>query len=75
VPKARPTPTTNALVVQNQQPTSQQQPEAESASGTLTVEQMRMAGALARERQKAQGRKATPMLNKGTIAAQNNPRA
>jgi lipoprotein-anchoring transpeptidase ErfK/SrfK len=75
VPKARPTPTTNALVVQNQQPTSQQQPEAESASGTLTVEQMRMAGALARERQKAQGRKATPGLNKGAVAAQNNPRA
>jgi lipoprotein-anchoring transpeptidase ErfK/SrfK len=74
-PKARPMPTTNALVVQNQQPTSQQQPEAESASGTLTVEQMRMAGALARERQKAQGRKATPGLNKGAVAAQNNPRA
>jgi L,D-transpeptidase catalytic domain len=75
VPKARPTPTTNALVVQNQKPASQQQPESASASGTLSVEQMRMAGAIAAERQKAQGRKATPVLNKGTVAVQNNPRA
>jgi hypothetical protein len=75
VPKARPTPTTNALVVQNQKPAGQQQPEPASASGTLSVEQMRLGGALAGERQKAQGRKATPVLNKGTVADQNNPRA
>jgi L,D-transpeptidase-like protein len=75
VPKARPTPTTNALVVQNQKPATQQQPEPASASERLSVEQMRMAGALAGERQKAQGRKATPVLNKGTVAVQTNPRA
>src|SRR5204863_5158351 len=69
VPKARPAPTTNALVVQSQPPASQQQLEPASASGTLSVEQMRIGGALAAERQKAQGRKATPVLNKGTVAA------
>src|SRR6184192_1315106 len=53
VPKARPAPTTNALVVQNEKPNSQQQPEPTSASGTLSTEQMRMGGALAAERQKA----------------------
>ena len=76
VRKARPTPASNALVVQNQKPAGQQQqPEPASASGTLSVEQMRMGGALAGERQKAQARKATPALNKGTVAAQTNPRA
>ena len=46
-----------------------------SPSAALTVEQMRMAGALAAERRKAQERKGTPVLNKGTVAAQNIPRA
>src|SRR5881227_1575082 len=62
VPKASPAPTTNALVVQSQPRASQQQLEPASASGTLSVEQMRIGGALAAERQKAQGRKATPVL-------------
>jgi hypothetical protein len=40
--------------VQNEKPASQQpQPEPTSASGTLSVEQMRMGGTLAAERQKA----------------------
>ncbi len=53
VPKARPTSASTALVVQNEKPNSQQQPEPTSASGTLSTEQMRMGGALAAERQKA----------------------
>jgi L,D-transpeptidase catalytic domain len=75
VPKARPTPASNTLVVQNQKLTSEKLPEPTLASGTLSVEQMRMGGALAAERQKAQARKAAPVLNKGTVAVQNNPRA
>ena len=46
-----------------------------STSAEPTLEQMRMAGALAAERQKAQARKATPVLNKGVVAVQNSPRA
>ena len=55
VPKARPLPPpVSTSVVQNEKPASQQpQPEPTSASGTLSVEQMRMGGALAGERQKA----------------------
>jgi hypothetical protein len=53
VPKARPLPPTTTLVAQNEKPNSQQQPEQTSASGTLSVEQMRMGGTLAGERQKA----------------------
>jgi lipoprotein-anchoring transpeptidase ErfK/SrfK len=80
LPKARPAPPSNVSIVQNQQQAipqaiSQQTSEAASASGTLSVEQMRMAGAVAAERQKAQGRKSAPVLNKGTVAAQTNPRA
>jgi len=52
VPKARPTPASTTLVVQNEKPNNQQ-PEPTSASGTLSTEQMRMGGALAAERQKA----------------------
>ena len=52
VPKARPTPASTTLVVQNEKPNNQQ-PEPPSASGTLSTEQMRMGGALAAERQKA----------------------
>jgi hypothetical protein len=54
VAKARPlSPPSSTLVVQNEKPTSQQQPEQTSDSGTLSVEQMRMGGTLAAERQKA----------------------
>src|SRR5206468_4267950 len=53
VPKARPAPASETLVVQNEKPNIQQQPEPTSASGTLSVEQMRMGGALAAQRQKA----------------------
>ena len=52
VPKARPTPASTTLVVQNEKPNNQQ-PEPTSASGTLSTEQMRMGGALAAEREKA----------------------
>src|SRR5437899_5357266 len=54
VPKARPLPPpSSTLVVQDEKPNSQQEPDQPSASGTLTVEQMRMGGTLAAERQKA----------------------
>ena len=75
VPKARPTSASTTLVVQNEKPNSQERPEPASTSGTLSAEQMRMAGALAAERRKAQERKGAPVLNKGTVAAQNIPRA
>jgi hypothetical protein len=54
VPKARPLPPVSTLVAQNEKSASQQpQPEPTSASGTLSVEQMRMGGTLAAEREKA----------------------
>ena len=55
VRKARPLPPpASTSVVQNEKPAGQPpQPEATSASGTLTVEQMRMGGTLAGEREKA----------------------
>jgi hypothetical protein len=55
VAKARPLPqAVSTSVVQNEKPASQQpQPEPTSASDTLTVEQMRMGGTLAAEREKA----------------------
>src|SRR5207302_4193745 len=57
VPKARPLPPpVSTSVVHNEKPASQQpqpEPEPTSASGTLSVEQMRMGGTLAAERQKA----------------------
>jgi hypothetical protein len=61
-----------------------------SAPAALTVEQMRMRGALAAERQKSQARgeqtsttrgsvvrpiEKAPALNKGAVTAQNSPRA
>jgi hypothetical protein len=54
VAKARPLPPpVSAVLVQNEKPASQQpQADATAASGTLTVEQMRMGGTLAGERQK-----------------------
>jgi hypothetical protein len=54
VPKARPLPPVSTSVAQNEKPASEQPPpEPTSASGTLSVEQMRMGGTLAGERQKA----------------------
>ena len=54
VPKARLLPPASTSVVQNEKPATQQpQPEATSAAGTLSVEQMRMGGTLAGEREKA----------------------
>ena len=53
VPKARPAPTSSTSVVQNGKSNSQDRPQPASAPSTLTVEQMRMGGTLAGERQKA----------------------
>ena len=55
VPKARPLPPpASTSVVQNEKPAGQQpRREATSALGTLSVEQMRMGGTLAGEREKA----------------------
>ena len=55
VPKARPLPPpVSTSIVQNEKPENQQpQTETASASATLTVEQMRMGGTLAGEREKA----------------------
>jgi hypothetical protein len=53
VPKARLLPSASTSIVQNEKPASQPQPEPTSASGTLSVEQMRMGGTLAGEREKA----------------------
>ena len=70
--KAQPVPST--IIVAQATQTNETLVSA-PASGSLSVEQMRMAGALARERQKAQTRKATPVLNKGVVSAQNIPGA
>ena len=74
-PKAPPVQSSNTLTVQAEKPKEEQQLAPTSASGSLTTEQMRMAGALAAERLKSQARKAQPVLNKGTAMVQNNPRA
>src|SRR6266496_2375819 len=73
-PKAPPVQSSNTLTVQAEKAKEQQQLASTSASGSLTIEQMRMAGALAAERKKAEARKATPVLNKDTAIVQNNPR-
>jgi lipoprotein-anchoring transpeptidase ErfK/SrfK len=73
--KARPMPSSNTLLAQAEQPKVEEQLISTSASGSLTIEQMRMAGALAAERRKAQARKVTPVLNKGVTTAQNGPGA
>jgi hypothetical protein len=73
-PKAPPVQSSNALTVQAEKAKEQQQLASTSASGSLTTEQMRMAGALAAERKKGQARKATPVLNKDAAIVQNNPR-
>src|SRR5580765_4111977 len=70
-PKAPPVPSTIAMAQVAQTNASPEQSASASASGPLSVEQMRMAGALAAERQKAQARKAMPVLNKGVVTAQN----
>jgi hypothetical protein len=75
-PKARPMPSSNTLMAQAEQPKVEEQLASASDSGSLSIEQMRMAGALARERQKAQAHKVTPVLNKGAVTtAQNSPGA
>jgi len=73
-PKAPPVQSSNTLTVQAEKPKEEQQLAPTSASGSLTTEQMRMAGALAAERKKGQTRKATPVLNKDAAIVQNNPR-
>jgi len=75
VPKASPLPSSDTLIAQAEQTKAPEQLASTSTSGSLSLEQMRMAGALAAERQKAQARKATPVLNKGIVAVQNSPRA
>jgi hypothetical protein len=73
VRKAPPVPSSVTLVAKDETTRGETQVASTSASTSLTVEQMRMAGALAAERQKAQARKAAPM-NKGAVV-QNNPGA
>jgi hypothetical protein len=86
VPKARPMPSSDTLKAELEKTKGQDQLGSKSASTSLTVEQMRAAGALAAERQKQTSTtrgssarpkdKATPVLNNGEIIAQNkNPRA
>ena len=85
VPKARPTPPSDTLMAELEKTKGQDQLGSKSASTSLTVEQMRVAGALAAERQKQTSTrgssarpkdKATPVLNNGeTIAQSKNPRA
>jgi L,D-transpeptidase catalytic domain len=78
LPKARkvpPVPSSITLIAQAAQTKAPEQLASPLASGSLSIDQMRMAGALAAERQKAQGRKTTPVLNKGAMTAQNTPGA
>jgi hypothetical protein len=91
VPKAAPVPSSNILVAGLEKTKDQDQVSSTSVPAPLTVEQMRMRGALAAERQKSKARgeqtnttresiahptdKAPPVLNKGAVTAQNSPRA
>ena len=85
VPKARPMPPSDTLMAELEKTKGQDQLGSKSASPSLTVEQMRVAGALAAERQKQMSTrgssarpkdKTTPVLNNGeTIAQGKNPRA
>jgi hypothetical protein len=91
VPKATPLPSNNTLVAAVEKTNSQNQLGSSSTSTSLTIEQMRMGGALAGERQKSQARgeqtnttrgsivrpidKVPPVPNKGAVTAQNSPRA
>ena len=86
VPKARPMRSSDTLMAEFEKTKGQDQ-LGKSASPSLTVEQMRVGGALAAERQKSQTRveqtnttrgssarpkdKATPVLNNGATIAQN----
>ena len=79
VRKARPMPSSDTLMAALEKTNGQDQPGSKSNSASLTVEQMRMAGALAAERQKREARqrdKAAPALNNDATVAQNKvPRA
>ena len=79
VRKARPIPSSDTLMAALEKTNGQDQPGSKSNSASLTVEQMRMAGALAAERQKREARqrdKAAPALNNDATVAQNKtPRA
>ena len=79
VRKARPMPSSDTLMAALEKTNGQDQPGSKSNSALLTVEQMRMAGALAAERQKREARqrdKAAPALNNDATVAQNKvPRA
>jgi hypothetical protein len=81
VRKARPVPSSDTLMAALGKTNGEDQPGSKSNSASLTVEQMRMAGALAAERQKRESRqrdkdKAAPALNKDATVAQNKiPRA
>src|SRR2546430_4015588 len=56
VPKATPLPSSNTLVAEVEKTNSQNQLGSSSTSTSLTIEQMRMGGALAAERRKIQAR-------------------
>ena len=86
VPKAAPVSSSSTLMAMGEKTKGQDQFGSTSAPAPLTVEQMRMGGALAAERQKSQTNttresiahptdKAPPVLNKGAVTAQNSPRA
>src|SRR5947209_11470184 len=79
VPKATPVAPSNTLVAELEKTTVQDPLVTKSDSASLTFGQMRMAGALAAERQKRQARppdKVAPAPNNGETIAQNkNPRA
>ena len=91
VPKAAPVPSSSTLVAVAEKANGQDRLGSASAPAPLSVEQMRMRGALAAERQKSQARgeqtnttrgsivrpidKVPPALNKGAVTAQNSPRA
>jgi len=78
-------PPSDTLMAELEKTKGQDQLGSKSASTSLTVEQMRVAGALAAERQKQTSTrgssarpkdKATPVLNNGeTIAQSKNPHA
>jgi len=56
VPKAKPAPSSNTLVATVEKTNSQNQLDSSLTSTSLTIEQMRMGGALAAKRQKNQAR-------------------
>ena len=74
VPKASAARASNTLTVQVEKSKVQEQPASTSDSGSLSVQQMRMAGAFAAERQKSQARKAPPVPSKDAALVQNSPR-